>query len=854
MTGASATASGMNRHGMGRPGLCLLVCLSFFLAVSNGQLFPSISTPLKHLDIIVPEGTYNTVIVQFHTTNPAAVTFFLTGETDGIFQIMPVSGNLSASGSIDRERKALYKLKIEARDRNNAVVEGPYDINMIIQDINDNKPTFNQSTYMAVVRERSRPGKPFTTVFATDADDPATPNAQLFYSIFRQIPNTNNVMLFQINNATGQISTTAEGFLEIDVKKNRHFELMIEVLDLAGLSENALSDTTSVFVNVTESLWKTPAPVEITENSTLVHPYKITQVRCNERNARYELLQKEKLLRFPFSIDQNGDIYVTEPLDSEEKNQYVFLASAKDNIGNFLERPVEVEVNVIDINDNPPVCLKTLTRFEVQENEGIGSTIGTLVATDMDLEPILRYSLLDQVPKVPEDDMFSIKVFTGALQLTKGPLQKKEVPQYNLTVEVSDYDDVSGRGFKTVCLVQIKVIDTNKHTPVFDRFDYGNLTISEDAALQRVILEIQATDADEPFTGSSFIMYTVIEGDPNNVLVIETDLRTNRGYVKINKPLDFETFPEYSFVVEARNPEPLLAGVKYDEKSITRFRVKVTDVDEPPMFTASFYQTSVREDAPVGTTLMRVSANDPEGGEIRYSIAGDTRGWLSIGSVTGDILTAAKLDREIQESYVVKVVASELGKPSMKSEVNLVLILVDVNDNAPRLATGWAAPFFCYPLTQKAEVVVEATDLDSPINGPRFTFSLNNDLTTQRDWEIVENNRTHARLKMKHTDFEMKMHSVAMKIKDRGSPPMEGEVYVPVNVCTCTESKQCVEEKKEDDFPWIPTIIGIVFGVLALIGIIIGAVCISRNHKKKKEKKAKPSDAQAESEMENLGQ
>lgn len=66
-------------------------------------------------------------------------------------------------------------------------------------------------------------------------------------------------------------------------------------------------------------------------------------------------------------------------------------------------------------------------------------------------------------------------------------------------------------------------------------FQYQNVTVAEDIPIGTVILEIQATDGDEPATGSSLIVYQVKEGDPNNTLIIETDSETNRGFVKINK-------------------------------------------------------------------------------------------------------------------------------------------------------------------------------------------------------------------------------------------------------------------------------------------------------------------------------
>lgn len=661
-------------------------------------------------------------------------------------------------------------------------------------------------------------------------------------------------MLFKMNNETGEISPTSEGFDLLDAEKVPSFELHVLVTDLAGLSETALTDSATVYINVTKSLWRTPAPVQIVENSTETHPIKITEVRCNEPNANYELLQKERLPRFPFTIDQNGDIFVTEPLDRELKSMYVFFASAKDKNGNWLERPVEVVVNVKDINDNPPVCEKALKRFEVQENEGIGTIIGTLVASDQDLHLMLHFKVVDQVPKFPEDNMFIIKDFTSSLQLTKSQFQKKKVSQYNVTVEVSDEAVApSPTVYTTKCLVQVNVIDINKHPPIFDKFDYGTLTLPEDTAVGKTILEIQATDADEPFTGISAIIYSVKEGDPENVLLFETNSQTNRGYVKIRKPLDFETFPEYSIVVEARNPEPLTKGVTYDEKSNTRFQIKITNVDEPPIFNQTIYQFQVLENTPVGTKLSKVMAYDPEGLSIRYSIVDDKRNWLRIDPNSGEIFSAGDLDREKEASYTVRVVATEKGNSAMKSEVPLFMSLADVNDNAPQLASDQPEAFFCHPIKNQETVVVHATDPDTFINGPRFTFSLD-DETAKRNWEISPINMTYALLTMKHTDFEMKLHNVPVNIKDRGNPPVQGKVYVRVNVCSCTEAKQCIRDERPDtEFPTVGMAVGILVGVLAFIGLIIGAVFISLNHKKKKEKKASKSDAKTQEETENLG-
>lgn len=61
------------------------------------------------------------------------------------------------------------------------------------------------------------------------------------------------------------------------------------------------------------------------------------------------------------------------------------------------------------------------------------------------------------------------------------------------------------------------------------------MVVAEDKKKGSLIFEIQATDADEPRTGSSQIIYTITKGDPNNSFTILTDPNTNIGAIIINK-------------------------------------------------------------------------------------------------------------------------------------------------------------------------------------------------------------------------------------------------------------------------------------------------------------------------------
>ncbi|KAG8441823.1 hypothetical protein GDO86_010849 [Hymenochirus boettgeri] len=666
---------------------------------------------------------------QFVVKKPKSVKFELSGETDGIFELLPTEGKLQTRSSLDWEKKKEHRLQIKTVNSDGQTEEGPFNILIIVEDINDQRPVFNQSEYVGQVREKYRPDN----------------------------------------------------------------------------------------------------------------------VRWNDDDVLYVLSQRDKYLRLPFTISENGDIYVVEQLDREERSEYIFYAVAKSRNGLFMAWPLTIVVNVLDINDNSPVCPANITAFEVQENENIGSTIGEFRATDNDQEGTynsqLKYRLVEQTPTIPSKDMFLLNEYTGDLQLIKGGLNIKEVNQYLLKVEVSD----NGKpALKTVCQVMVNVIDINDNIPIFERSDYGNLTIPEDTALNRVVIEIQATDSDQPLTGSSFIIYQIMEGDPHKMFSIDTDKLTNRGYVKILKTLDYESIREHRLVIQATNPEPLITGINYNDSSVTKVTIFVTNVDERPYFTQTLYQAQCNEDVAIGTKIGTVEAIDPEGDKIRFALQEDKWNWLRINETSGEIFTNNVIDREKEGYYPVQIIASEMNNPHMSSLVLFHLYLKDVNDNPPRLADRhFKAGSFCYPLTKPGSLVIEATDDDLQHLRP-FGFKLPDDENTLKDWEIKRINGTHATLSMKHTRFEMRSYNVPVIINDQGEPPLEATVKVPVLFCSCSSNNKCDTLAVQDSgFPSIGMALGILFGTLAVIGIIIAAVFISINQKKKKQIKADEADARS---------
>ncbi|KAG9339392.1 hypothetical protein JZ751_023785, partial [Albula glossodonta] len=753
-------------------------------------------------------------------------------------------------------------------------VDGPYSVTINVRDINNHPPIFAQTEYHGEVMEHTPAGEPFIRVFATDQDNPDTPNARLSYSIVNQIPDRLKKPLFQINSMTGEISVTPEGeehlrareaiqygkqedpqggmerlkskfdeyctpnqdipyelnpfytcverseTMRMNPADDPDYILIVRAQDLEGASENALSANAKVSITVRQNLWKAPGPLRIRENLEMEYPHKIAEVQSNDLEAIYKISQKERFPTFPFMINEKGEIFVTGPLDREEKSMYILVVFAQNGDGVDLDKPMEIPVIVEDVNDNPPVCVESESVFEVQENEQMGSQVGVLGVHDIDeensLNSLLSYQLLSHQPDI-SGHMFTVEPISGRIQVAKTPLKRKEVPEFHLTVKVSDKGG-DGTGFSTECKIVIKVIDINNEIPVFEKNDYGTIEIAEDAPPGTTLLTVLATDADDPGTGSSKVEYHIKAGDQDGVFAIDAegniyvakrhDSYAPSGFVFFTKPLDFESNTAYSLQIDATNPEPLVPGVEYDSSSTTFVDIKVSDVDEVPEFNMDIIEVNVQENATVGATIVTLDASDPEGAKISYKLEGDEKSWLEIDADTGEIKTKAKLDHEEVAVYNIKVTAYEKESPEKVVEKDITIRILDVNDNIPKLIE-----YQGYMCVKKPEpIIVHAEDKDGPPFGKPLTFILSQPKKFP-NWEIQAVDDTSAKLILKKMPDEDRIYTLPINVKD--SMGVGVSQKFEVHVCNCTELGYCYTAPEAH--PW-------KFGVSTTVGIFAGTL------------------------------
>ena len=113
--------------------------------------------------------------------------------------------------------------------------------------------------------------------------------------------------------------------------------------------------------------------------------------------------------------------------------------------------------------------------------------------------------------------------------------------------------------------------------------------------------------------------------------------------------------------------------------------------DNAPVFQQRQYLVNISEAAPVGTSLLTLSATDADTGfnahlsfraELHPASPSDV-GLFYVDAERGLVLIKQSFDREQSARLRFVVVASDAGVPSLSSSVTVTVSVGDVNDNSP---------------------------------------------------------------------------------------------------------------------------------------------------------------------------
>ena len=176
--------------------------------------------------------------------------------------------------------------------------------------------------------------------------------------------------------------------------------------------------------------------------------------------------------------------------------------------------------------------------------------------------------------------------------------------------------------------------------------------------------------------------------------------RAATGAVTVAGAVDYEATPVVNLTLQASD------GGHTDTVTV---KVTVTDVDEPPVFTKETYDASIKEQLPHFTDVTTVTATDPEGAAVTYSITGgDTPHSFNIDYNHGFILTTRELDFENKSSYSLTVEARDAT--GNKATATVAVSVLNVGEVPPPAPTGLSASLSAGDISLSWDAVTDAED------------------------------------------------------------------------------------------------------------------------------------------------
>ncbi|XP_044538829.1 desmoglein-4 [Gracilinanus agilis] len=384
--------------------------------------------------------------------------------------------------------------------------------------------------------------------------------------------------------------------------------------------------------------------------------------------------------RPPFGVftinPRTGEINITSVVDREMTPMFLIYCRALNSRGEDLERPLELRVKVMDVNDNPPVFTQNVYTANIEEHCATNTLVMKLSATDADEENHLNskiaYKIISQEPA--GSPLFILNRYTGEIRTMTNYIDREEHSTYNLLVKGSDRDGAAD-GLSSECECRIKIIDVNDNFPTLEETSYS--ASIEENCLSSELIRFQAIDRDEENTDNWLADFFFVSGNDENQFEIHTDPRTNEGVLKVRKMLDYEQMPIIKLSIGVKNKAEFHPSVASHYRiKATPVRIQVINVREGSIFNPNSktfkVQEGLRGEALLNYVLGKYTATDLDTGtastNVRYIMGHDPASWLKVDSRTGEIQFSRDFDPKskyiIDGIYTAEMLAVEdaIGK------------------------------------------------------------------------------------------------------------------------------------------------------------------------------------------------
>lgn len=448
----------------------------------------------------------------------SVVTYQITsGNTRNRFAISSQSGGglITLALPLDYKQERQYVLTVTASDgtRSDTV-----QVFINVTDANTHRPVFQSSHYTVSVSEDKPIGTSIVTISATDED--TGENSRITYIL------EDSISQFRIDPDTGTITS----LVELDYEDKAVYSLAVTAKD-NGIPQK--SDTTYVEILVLDANDNMPqfqrdryqgVVFEDVPESTSVLQISATDRDSGSNGWVTYTFQGGDDGDGDFKIEPSGIIRTNRRLDRENVHVYNLKAFAVDRGTPPLKTPVDIQVTVLDINDNPPVFEKDELDIFVEENSPVGTVVAKITATDPDEGT--NAQIMYQIVEGNNPEVFQLDLFNGDLTALVD-LDYEVKTEYVIVVQATSAPLVSR------ATVHVKLLDQNDNYPVLQDFEilFNNyVTNKSNSFPSGVIGKIPAYDPDV----SDTLHYSFVQGNELNLLL----LNPSTGELKLSRDLD----------------------------------------------------------------------------------------------------------------------------------------------------------------------------------------------------------------------------------------------------------------------------------------------------------------------------
>ncbi|OWF48736.1 cadherin-23-like [Mizuhopecten yessoensis] len=644
---------------------------------------------------------------------------FLDGDYEN-FALNSTTGWITVKNELDRDnpiiqqRGGVYAFSVEATeivnpgDFNVGSINATTLVTITVKDVNDNPPTFTNTSYDATILENMQDGVPVSfigsTKFMSVSDKDQGKNSYFVLSLqkdgkpyydFAPLPNevfSESTILIRVNNSSNldyEKMTSVKFQIvakEVDTVEKRSSTADITV-HIEDMNDNPPVFNQSVYTaNVQENIQLGFTVMKITASDLDSGSFGKLTYSLRGGNGRFDI------------NDETGVVTVDGLLDRETVEEYYLTVEAKD--GGGFRSTAELRVNITDKNDMIPTFRRDEYFSSVRENN-LHFIRGPLFVEAYDDDQPgtnnseVRYRIVD----IPAglDHNFTINSTSGEVAVTS-PLDYEKLDptlKGKVLLQIEAYDLGIPQKRRSIP-VTIEVEDENDNAPIFAQTTY-TADVMENATEGTMVIQVHATDADGTDLNHQFL-YRIDSGAQDKFRI---DFQTGNITVEKGAKLDRESLGNYTLIISATD-----RGIKSLVENCV-VKVTILDVnDELPVFSPVTKSVSVLEDIGVNEVVTRYSASDSDiNHNLRYSVipgsvravdensqtvdiqANNIQNYFKVLPDTGDIVVKSVLDRETAERVVLEILVEDLNAwhPSVQNATaTLTIDLIDVNDNPPQ--------------------------------------------------------------------------------------------------------------------------------------------------------------------------